>query len=92
MDAWLLVLERQIAATPRPAAFSAPGIVGARGAALTPRGPGAGQFNGGKPGAVNPGSVNPATVNRGQSVQKPGAPKPPPKKAPPPQRREPERN
>ena len=47
-----------IAATPRPAAFNAPGVVGARGAAaLPPRAPGPGQPNG----APNAAHVPPAT-------------------------------
>jgi hypothetical protein len=74
-----------IAATPRPAAFNAPGVVGARGAAMPPPraagAPGTSQPN--PPRYPPNGAVQPKVVP-GQ----PGAPKPPPKKAPP--KREPE--
>jgi len=69
-----------IAATPRPAAFNAPGVVGARGAAMPPPHaagvPGTGKPN--PPRYPPNGAVHPQVV-----PGKAGAPKPPPKKAPP---------
>jgi hypothetical protein len=74
-----------IAATPRPGAFSGPGIVGARGAAMPPRGaPGAGQPNG---------AHAPANGAGHPPAPKAGAPKPPPHpKGQPERKREPEKN
>jgi hypothetical protein len=71
-----------IAATPRPAAFNAPGVVGARGATMPPPHasgtPGAGQPPPHAPSVGQPNAAQPQAL-----PGKPGAPKPPPKKAPP---------
>jgi WXXGXW repeat (2 copies) len=54
-----------IAATPRPAAFNAPGVVGARGApALPPRSPMAGQPNGAPNGARAPAATGQPNAGR----------------------------
>jgi len=63
-----------IAATPRPAAFNAPGVVGARGATMTPR----------VAAQTNPGQPNAAHAPTPGTQPAPGkAPPPPAGKAPP---------
>jgi hypothetical protein len=71
-----------IAATPRPTAFSGPGVVGARGAVTPPRAPG-GAPNGANhaPGGA-PNTVNHAGTPAGRALPpKPAKPKAPPKQA-----------
>jgi len=87
-----------IAATARPAVFSGPGVIGARGAppprtaapppraaAAPPRAAEAGQPGAGRPAVAPP----PAAIARPQAPR-PAAPRPPPKKPPQQEKREPE--
>jgi hypothetical protein len=73
-----------IAATPRPGAFNAPGVVGAHGAGAPPNAQRSGQF--GQPNGVHapgqPGQPNLAAKTQGQPGQ-PGGAKQPPKPAKP---------
>jgi hypothetical protein len=67
-----------IAATPRPAAFNAPGIVGARGAATPPVHPGAQPANGNKPNAP-PAAGQPSGTHTPQPLHAQSANGKPPK-------------
>jgi hypothetical protein len=76
-----------IAATPRPAAFNAPGVMGAHGAATPPRAPGAAAaVRTGQPsGAPLPrnGAAQPQAANGRPAGQTAGSPKPQPPKSQP---------
>jgi hypothetical protein len=69
-----------IAATPRPAAFTAPGVMGARGAAPAPRGPNAQPQNTQGNNAVHPGQ--PAVQSQRPQTTAPRPPAPTAKPAP----------